>query len=69
MDQQLLNTLGLIILALLNIYALHRGSKTQALVLKIEQATNSMKDALVEATAKASHAEGLAEGKSEKANG
>jgi hypothetical protein len=38
-------------------------------IKKIEVATNSMKDALVNATAKASHAEGLAEGKAiEKAN-
>lgn len=35
---------------------------------KIEIATNHMKDALVASTAKASHAEGLAEGKAEKAN-
>ena len=34
-------------------------------VKKIELATNHMKDALVAATAKASHAEGLAEGKRE----
>jgi hydroxyethylthiazole kinase-like sugar kinase family protein len=32
-------------------------------IKKIEIATNHMKDALVQATAKASHAEGLAEGK------
>jgi hypothetical protein len=32
-------------------------------VRKIEVATNHMKDALVAATAKASHAEGLAEGR------
>ena len=35
-------------------------------VKKIELATNSMKDALVAATAKASHAEGVAEGKAAK---
>jgi len=32
-------------------------------IKRIEVATNHMKDALVESTAKASHAEGLAEGK------
>ena len=32
-------------------------------VEKIEKATNSMKDALVASTAKASHLEGVAEGK------
>lgn len=38
-------------------------------IKKIEVATNSMKDALVSATAKASHLEGLAEGKAnERAN-
>jgi hypothetical protein len=36
---------------------------TQENVRKIEVATNHMKDALVAATAKASHAEGLAEGR------
>jgi hypothetical protein len=38
-------------------------------VKKIEVATNHMKDALVASTAKASHAEGLAEGKAEERRG
>ena len=38
-------------------------------IKKIELATNSMKDALVEATARASHAEGRSEGIREERNG
>jgi hypothetical protein len=50
------NTFMLLIVAALNAY-------TAYLSLRTEKNTNSMKDALVASTAKASHAEGLAEGK------
>jgi hypothetical protein len=42
---------------------------TQANVLKIEQATNSMKDALVEATGKAEFGRGVAQGREEEKSG
>lgn len=42
-----------------------RINRVAANVQVIEKATNSMKDQLVATTAKASHAEGLAEGKAE----
>jgi hypothetical protein len=39
-----------------------RSAKIEKNVAVIEKATNSMKDALVASTAKASHAEGMADG-------
>jgi hypothetical protein len=63
------NIIALTLIAVMNAitaflaYRTHMVSQsTRADVAKIEVATNSMKDALVEATGKASHAEGLAEG-------
>ena len=49
------NTLGLVLVALINFYGAYMARKT-------EKNTNSMKDALVAATAKASRAEGVVEG-------
>lgn len=63
------NTIALVLIAVMNAvtaflaYRTHLATQTtQSNVAKIEIATNSMKDALVEATGKASHAEGMAEG-------
>lgn len=53
-----LDTIVLLIVAIMNALTLYYTHKT-------EKNTNSMKDALVASTAKASHAEGLAEGKAE----
>ena len=50
------NLVLLLIVAVMNAYTAWMSRKT-------EKNTNSMKDALVASTAKASHAEGLAEGK------
>ena len=54
------NIILLMIIAGLNAYTAWQSRRT-------EKNTNSMKDALVAATAKASHAEGKAEGKAEDA--
>lgn len=63
------NLIALALIAVMNAftaflaYRTHLATAiTQTNVAKIEIATNSMKDALVEATGKASHAEGMAEG-------
>ncbi len=61
----MLNTLGWLAITGINLYIAHLSFRTnkaikltQENVTKIEVATNSMKDALVASTAKASYAEG-----------
>lgn len=61
----LLGTIPGIIAAVVAIRVSFKVTATQSDVKKIELATNSMKDALVAATAKASLAEGLAAGRAE----
>lgn len=56
-----LQTVVLLIIAILNMVTLYISRKT-------EQNTNSMKDALVAATAKASHAEGMTDQRKETAD-
>jgi hypothetical protein len=56
------NNILLFSIALLNAYAAFMSWRTHKLTQVIEVATNSMKDALVKATAEASHASGLSEG-------
>lgn len=51
-----LQTLALLLIAVMNMVTLYYSRRT-------EKNTNSMKDALVEATAKLSHAEGKEEGR------
>lgn len=58
-----LNTWILLIVALLNGLNLALAGRTHVNVTKVEKATNSMKDALVETTAKVSHAEGVLAGR------
>src|SRR5260221_8932500 len=63
------NTMIMIIVAMVNTYVAWVTNRTRKEVKIVEKATNSMKDALVAATAKASLAEGtaagLAQGRSE----
>lgn len=47
------------------IYLAFRAESNTRNILKIEKATNSMKDALVDATGKQNRAEGKAEGRAE----
>lgn len=54
-------TASLLIIALLNAFTAWMSYKTKQDMRKVEVATNSMKDALVASTAKASHAEGMAD--------
>lgn len=56
------NTLLLLGVACTNAYAAVMAFRTHKLTHRVELATNSMKDALVSTTAKASHAEGKLEG-------
>jgi uncharacterized protein YunC (DUF1805 family) len=58
----LINTAGIIIVAYLSYKTREQSRDTAAQVNVVEKATNSMKDALVEATRKASFAAGLAQG-------
>jgi hypothetical protein len=56
------NNILLFLIAVLNAYAAFMAWRTHSLTQTIEISTNSMKDALVKATAEASHASGLSEG-------
>lgn len=56
------NLIVILIIAALNAYTARMSWKTNKNVALVERATNSMKDALVASTARASHAEGTAEG-------
>jgi hypothetical protein len=56
------NNILLFFIAVLNAYAAFMAWRTHSLTQTIEISTNSMKDALVKATAEASHASGLSEG-------
>ena len=62
MDQ---TTWALLVIAVLNALTAWMAYKTRADVRTLEVNTNSIKDALVASTAKASHANGLAEGRAE----
>jgi hypothetical protein len=62
-----LNTVVLLIVAAMNLYSVIIAKRTNTNVALVEKATNSMKDALVAATATASHAEGREEGRTEAA--
>lgn len=55
MDHSSWNTLGLVAIALINLYTAYISRKT-------EKNTNSMKDALVASTAKENYAAGVAHG-------
>jgi len=59
---QFLTALCSLAAAIISTISMLRLGKTNDNVLKIEVATNSMKDALIKSTAMASHAEGKAEG-------
>jgi hypothetical protein len=63
------NTIGLIIIAIINIGTAILTAIAHKDIRKIEIATNSMKDALVVSTAKASKAEGKEEQRLETAAG
>lgn len=56
-----IETLALLTIAALNAYTAWLAYRTKQDMHKVEIATNSMKDALVASTAKASHAEGMAD--------
>ena len=58
-----LNTLALLLIALLNAYVVWTSSRTYKVAQKTEVNTNSMREQLVRATALASHAEGKEEGR------
>ena len=53
----------LLAIAVLNSITALLAYRTHKLTLKVEKATNSMKDALVEATGEAAHAAGKEEGR------
>ena len=57
-----INVIALVAIALVNLYTAIVTSHTNHNMAKVETATNSMKDALVASTAKASMAEGKAVG-------
>ncbi len=57
-----INTIVLVFVALLNAYVAWISKRTDKNMGLLEKATNSMKDALVASTAKASLAEGTAAG-------
>ena len=59
------DTIGLIIVAIINAYTAYVSTKTRAIAQKTETNTNSMKDQLMAATAISSHAEGREEGRAE----
>lgn len=65
------NTLMLLVIALMNAVTAFMAWRTHGNILLLEHNTNSIKDALVAATGKAAHGEGLelgrAEGKAEAA--
>jgi len=67
------NLVVILLIAAINAYTAYITRKTNKNVEIVERATNSMKDALVAATAKASLAEGtaagLAQGRKEKDSG
>lgn len=60
-----METLILLIIALLNAYTAWATMQNKQDIRKIELATNSMKDALVAATDKSAHAAGREEGRQE----
>jgi hypothetical protein len=57
-----INTIVLMIVAAMNLYGVIIAKRTNTNMAIVEKATNSMKDALVAATANASHAAGKEEG-------
>lgn len=59
------NTIMLFLIAALNAFSAYLSHRNGKAINTIEKATNSMKDALVETTAKASLAEGTAIGRRE----
>ena len=56
------NLIILLLIAAMNAYTAYKTNKTEKNMAIVEKATNSMKDALVASTAKASLAEGHAAG-------
>jgi len=60
-----LNTIMILLVALINLYAAIITKKTYTSIDTLEKNTNSIKDALVASTAMASHAEGMVAGKLE----
>jgi hypothetical protein len=62
-----LNTIVLLVVAGMNLYTVITARQTNKNMALVEKATNSMKDALVAATARASHAEGMKDARHEDA--
>jgi hypothetical protein len=61
----LVSAIGMCATAIIGVVNAVKLTRTSANIQKIETATNSMKDALVAATAKGSHAEGVVQGRAE----
>ena len=59
------NLILILMIAALNAFTAWTTMQSKKTIIELEKNTNSIKDALVASTAKASHAEGMAEGKAE----
>ena len=62
---QIATAVGVFATAIIGVLNVIKLTRTALNIQKIETATNSMKDALVAATAKGSHAEGVVQGRAE----
>jgi len=62
MEQSTINLILIVVVALINLYTAILTRNNKDTIAKLELNTNSIKDALVAATAKASNAQGHAEG-------